>query len=79
MCCCVQVKGRKRECQLHTQSPLGETLLECYSCGSRNAFALGFVPLKVSGGRRCTYKLSVMFVWHGSCMLLLTSAVSHTV
>ena len=41
-----QVKGRKRECQLHAQSPLGDTLLECYSCGSRNAFALGFVPLK---------------------------------
>ena len=42
----LQVKGRKRECQLHSQSPLGDTLLECYSCASRNAFALGFVPLK---------------------------------
>ena len=42
----MQVKGRKRECQLHSQSPLGDTLLECYSCASRNAFALGFVPLK---------------------------------
>ena len=40
------MKGRKRECQLHSQSPLGDTLLECYSCASRNAFALGFVPLK---------------------------------
>ncbi len=35
-----------RECQLHKDSPLGDTLLECYSCGARNAFALGFVPVK---------------------------------
>ena len=41
------MKGRKRECQLHAHSPLGETMLECYSCGSKNVFALGFVPLKV--------------------------------
>ena len=45
--CRSQVKGRRRECQLHAQSPLGDTLLECYSCGNKNAFALGFVPLKV--------------------------------
>ncbi len=32
--------------QLHRDSPLGDTLLECYSCGSRNTFALGFVPVK---------------------------------
>ena len=31
---------------LHKDSPLGETVLECYSSGSRNVFALGFVPLK---------------------------------
>ena len=41
-----QVKARVRECQLHRDSPLGDTLLECYSCGGRNAFALGFVPVK---------------------------------
>lgn len=41
-----QVKARVRECQLHKDSPLGDTLLECYSCGARNAFALGFVPVK---------------------------------
>jgi hypothetical protein len=34
-----------RECQLHRDSPLGDALLECYACGSRNAFALGFVPV----------------------------------
>ena len=40
------MKARVRECQLHRDSPLGDTLLECYSCGGRNAFALGFVPVK---------------------------------
>lgn len=44
--CWHQVKARVRECQLHKDSPLGDTLLECYSCGARNAFALGFVPVK---------------------------------
>lgn len=39
------VKSKKRECQLHRDSPLGDTLLECYSCAGRNAFALGFVPV----------------------------------
>ena len=33
-------------CSLHRDSPLGETVLECYASGSRNVFALGFVPLK---------------------------------
>ena len=41
-----QVKARMRECQLHRDSPLGDALLECYACGSRNAFALGFVPVR---------------------------------
>ena len=31
---------------LHEQSPLGETVLECYNCGCRNLFLLGFVPAK---------------------------------
>ncbi len=46
MWCGCKVKARLRECQLHRDSPLGETLLECYACGSRNAFALGFVPVR---------------------------------
>lgn len=41
-----QVKARMRECKLHRDSPLGDALLECYACGSRNAFALGFVPVR---------------------------------
>jgi regulator of nonsense transcripts 1 len=31
---------------LHAESPLGDTILECYNCGSRNVFLLGFVPAK---------------------------------
>lgn len=31
---------------LHADSPLGETILECYSCGCRNVFLLGFLPAK---------------------------------
>lgn len=31
---------------LHKESPLRDTVLECYVCGSRNVFLLGFVPAK---------------------------------
>ena len=31
---------------LHPDSPLGETVLECYNCGSRNVFLLGYIPAK---------------------------------
>ncbi|KAL3893754.1 MAG: hypothetical protein SGARI_007958, partial [Bacillariaceae sp.] len=34
--------------QLHPQSPLGDTVLECYNCTSKNAFVLGFVPASAS-------------------------------
>ena len=36
-----------KQCQLHKDSPLGDAMLECYSCASKNVFALGFVPVKV--------------------------------
>lgn len=42
----MQVKAKLKEVQLHKDSPLGETIMECYNSGSRNVFALGFVPLK---------------------------------
>ncbi|KAF4526517.1 hypothetical protein B566_EDAN005884 [Ephemera danica] len=35
-----------REVTLHKDGPLGETVLECYSCGVRNVFVLGFIPAK---------------------------------
>lgn len=38
------VASRHREVTLHKDSPLGETILECYNCGNRNVFLLGFVP-----------------------------------
>lgn len=30
---------------LHPDSPLGETILECYNCGCRIVFLLGFIPV----------------------------------
>jgi regulator of nonsense transcripts 1 len=40
------VKARHKEIQLHSGSALGDTVLECYNCGSRNLFSLGFIPAK---------------------------------
>ena len=38
--------SRLRACRLHAASPLGDAPLECYSCGGRNPFVLGYVPLR---------------------------------
>ncbi len=38
------VRTRNNTVCLHPDSPLGETILECYNCGVRNCFLLGFVP-----------------------------------
>lgn len=38
------VKANRKEVLLHKQSPLGDTILECYATGSRNVFSLGYVP-----------------------------------
>ncbi|KIH86774.1 regulator of nonsense transcripts 1 [Sporothrix brasiliensis 5110] len=40
------VRARHKEVQLHPDSSLGETVLECYNCGNRNVFILGFIPAK---------------------------------
>lgn len=40
------VKGRHKEVTLHKDGPLGDTILECYNCGCRNVFLLGFIPAK---------------------------------
>ena len=37
------VRARHKQIQLHPASPLGDTVLECYSTGNRNVFQLGFV------------------------------------
>ncbi|KAJ3441452.1 regulator of nonsense transcripts 1-like protein [Anaeramoeba flamelloides] len=38
------VKSRKKEVNLHPQGLLGTIPIECYSCGSKNLFILGFIP-----------------------------------
>ncbi|KAJ2882168.1 ATP-dependent RNA helicase [Coemansia asiatica] len=40
------VKAHHKEVQLHPSGQLGDTTLECYNCGVRNVFSLGFIPAK---------------------------------
>jgi hypothetical protein len=40
------VRGKHKEVSLHPDSPLGDAILECYNCGTRNVFLLGFIPAK---------------------------------
>ncbi|ANZ77030.1 BA75_03891T0 [Komagataella pastoris] len=40
------VLSRHHEVSLHSESDLGETELECYSCGNKDPFMLGFVSAK---------------------------------
>ncbi|KAI1327332.1 P-loop containing nucleoside triphosphate hydrolase protein [Xylariaceae sp. FL0255] len=40
------VRARHKEVQLHPLSALGDTTLECYNCGTKNVFLLGFIPAK---------------------------------
>ena len=42
------VRSRSHQVQLHPESPLGDTILECYNCASKNSFVLGFVPASSS-------------------------------
>jgi len=42
------VRSRSHQVQLHPESPLGDTVLECYNCASKNSFVLGFVPANSS-------------------------------
>lgn len=42
----LQVRAKHKEVCLHKDSPLGETILECYNCGCRNVFLLGFISAK---------------------------------
>lgn len=42
----LKVRAKHKEVTLHKDGPLGETILECYSCGVRNVFVLGFIPAK---------------------------------
>ncbi|KAH7280363.1 hypothetical protein KP509_37G063700 [Ceratopteris richardii] len=40
------VRAKHKEVCLHKDSTLGETTLECYNCGCRNVFLLGFISSK---------------------------------
>ena len=42
------VRSRSNQVQLHPESPLGDTVLECYNCGCKNVFVMGFVPASSS-------------------------------
>ena len=46
VCAHVKVRAKAKEVSLHRDGPLGETLLECYNCGCKNVFLLGFIPAK---------------------------------
>jgi regulator of nonsense transcripts 1 len=43
------VRSRHNAVGLHEDGPLGDSPLECYVCGARNIFLLGFVPSKADG------------------------------
>ena len=45
-CVHLKVRAKAKEVSLHRDGPLGETLLECYNCGCKNVFLLGFIPAK---------------------------------
>lgn len=40
------VKSKHKEVSLHPNSALGDTVLECYNCGCKNVFLLGFISAK---------------------------------
>ena len=42
------VRSRHSSVSLHEKGPLGDANLECYVCGARNIFLLGFVPSKAT-------------------------------
>lgn len=38
------VRSKHKELKMHQNSVLGDTILECYKCGCRNVFLLGYLP-----------------------------------
>lgn len=46
--CIIQhlVRSKSKEIKLHKDSPLGDTVVECYFTGNKNVFSLGWVSAK---------------------------------
>jgi len=42
------VKAKHKEISLHPEGSHGDTALECYVCGNKNIFILGFVPIQTT-------------------------------
>lgn len=40
------VKARHKEITCHPDGPIGDAVIECYNCGCRNIFLLGYIPAK---------------------------------
>ncbi|WFD33033.1 ATP-dependent RNA helicase [Malassezia sp. CBS 17886] len=40
------VRSRHKGVVLHPDSPLGDTIPQCFTCGTKNPFLLGFIPTK---------------------------------
>lgn len=40
------VRAKHKDVSLHEAGPLGDSVLECYNCGCRNIFLLGFIAAK---------------------------------
>uniref|UniRef100_A0A0N5CES7 DNA helicase n=1 Tax=Strongyloides papillosus TaxID=174720 RepID=A0A0N5CES7_STREA len=40
------IRAQHREINFHKEAELGDSVLECYQCGVKNIFLLGFVPAK---------------------------------
>lgn len=44
--CCLSLLFALTPVRVFAGSPLGDAVLECYNCGCRNVFLLGFIPAK---------------------------------
>ncbi|ELR54581.1 Regulator of nonsense transcripts 1 [Bos mutus] len=62
------VRAKCKEVTLHKDGPLGETVLECYNCGCRNVFLLGFIPAKADSVVVLLCRLPQLS--HSSCLYL---------
>jgi hypothetical protein len=54
--------------QITHHSPLGDSVLECYNCGCRNVFLLGFIPAK-SESVVCVYPKAFVVVRHAAAVM----------